>query len=123
DGKGNTFFDDNAGEFHAVSTSRGYPIVQLRNYNLPLDAKPLALTDEGVKGQLFLAVADLDYDKEIALVATTDNWATVMELGVGSPEEPNRWYWVEDAWTGYENWAINVDLPGEFETFEYAVVY
>lgn len=116
DGTGNTFFEDNAGELHAIaigsSTAAITHVWQHTN---------VAVTAQGVQGDISVRLADLDWDKEVAIVWTTDDWATVNWFETGSGQ--NEWHWVEDQGGDYERWAINVDIPGDFQSFQYAVVY
>lgn len=120
DGLGNTFIDDNAGEGHVATHHGNYSVI--RHYWDP--AEGLTVDGDGVQGRLSFHVADLDYDKDIRMIWSTDGWATANEFGLGDGFTPNNvMHWTEDLWNGYERWAINVDLPGDFERFEYAVVY
>lgn len=122
DGKSNTFYDDNQGEFHAVSYTDRYRVLsqvwccsdELTNVNL---------TDSGVEGRIRLMVGNLDFDKDIRLFWTTDEWATVGEYGMGSAEEVNSWHWVSHTYGGSELWEMNLEIQGDFQKFEYAVVY
>jgi hypothetical protein len=120
DGAGHTFVDDNQGEFHVVTTGPGQSIVRNEPW---LDT--VTVSDAGVRGRISVQAVDLDYDKELVLLATTDDWATVQELGMGAPGEPNKLYWTEDfAWSGSERWQIDLDLPGAgVERFRYAIGY
>jgi hypothetical protein len=113
DGLNHTYYDDNAGEFHvaaAQSPINHYPAWD----GVKIDAA-------GVKGTLGVEIADLDYDKQVELVWTTDRWQTVSYFGLG--EGANKWRWVEDRWGGKDWFEINVDIPGSTDSFEYAVVY
>jgi hypothetical protein len=117
DGASHTYVDDNSGELHVVNDGPSDQVVRVEPWNSTVVADAL-----GVHGQISLQLADLDYDKQIELVATKDNWRTVTVLGIGSG--PNRWRWVEDyAWSGRERWVIDVDLPGATSELQYAVVY
>jgi len=119
DGAGHTYYDDNQGELHVVNDGPDYQVMRTEPWN-----SNLTLTDHGVQGTLSLQLVDLDYDKQVALVGTTDGWQTVIELGMGAPGSVNRWYWAEDyPWSASERWQIDVDLAGDFQRFEYAVVY
>jgi hypothetical protein len=99
DGAGNTYLDDNA-----VAVTQG---------------------STGIAGTISAQVADLDFDKQLELVATTDGWQTVHRFGIGVQGEKNKWYWVEDFAhaAGRERWQIDIDLPGGAELFEYAAGY
>lgn len=118
DGRGNTYFDDNMGEYHVVAYRGDHAVIwrDSSTTNVTID-------DGGVHGSIEAILADLDYDKDVRLVWTTDDWATVHESAIGSMGEMNAWYWVEDAWSGSERWRIDLDIPGSFERFQYAIVY
>jgi len=120
DGAGETWFDDNQGELHVVNTGPSYDVVRVEPWT-----STVVVGDAGVQGSLTLQLTDLDYDKQVAIVATKDGWNTVIELGLGAPGETNRWYFVEEfPWSqGRERWQIDLDLPGAADAFEYAVVY
>lgn len=119
DGAGHTYVDDNNGELHVFNDGPSYQVARLEPWRTTV-----VVDDSGVRGSLSVQVADLDYDKEIELFATTDGWSTVLELGQGAPGEPNRWYWAEDyAWSGRERWQIDLDLPDGGGPLELAVVY
>lgn len=119
DGAGHTWFDDNSGELHVANDGPDYNVMRVESWK-----NTLALDESGLKGSVSLQLIDLDYDKEIMLVGTTDGWQTVIELGMGAPNSVNRWYWAEDyAWSASERWQIDIDIPGDFQRFEYAVVY
>ena len=117
DGAYHTFYDDNNGELHAINAGPDEQIVRVNTY-----ANTVQVTGSGVQGKISLRVADLDYDKNIRMVATTDEWAEVLEFGMGLPGETNVWYWTQDVYGG-ELWEIDLDLPGDFDAFEYAVQY
>jgi len=117
DGAYHTFYDDNQGEFHAVNNGPASQMVQV----LPWPSS-LTLSGDRLTGVLNVRVADLDYDKELALYGTCDDWSTVLELGSGAPGELNRFYWTSDVY-GAEQWQMDLDLPCPGEAFEYAVVY
>jgi hypothetical protein len=120
DGAGHTFVDDNQGEFHVYTTGSAQAIVR----NEPW-LGTVAVSDAGVQGRISAQVTDLDYDKELVLLATTDDWATVQEFGMGAPGEPNKLYWTEDfPWSGAERWQIDLDLPAaQVQRFQYAIGY
>ena len=119
DGAGHTYVDDNQGELHVVNDGPAYQVVRVEPWR-----SLVTVDDAGVRGQLSVQLADLDYDKQLAVIATTDGWTTTTELGMGTSGQANKLYRVEDyPWSGRERWAIDVDLPGAAERFEYAVVY
>jgi hypothetical protein len=120
DGAGETWFDDNQGELHVVNEGPSYNVVRVEPW-----LATVVVGDAGVQGRLSLQLTDLDYDKQVAILATTDGWNTVHELGMGSAGDTNKWYWAEEfPWSpGRERWQIDLDLPGSADVFEYAVVY
>ncbi len=115
DGLNHTFYDDNEGEFHVTSPAGHSPITHYPPYEgVKIDA-------QGVKGKLGVEVADLDYDKQIEMVYSTDRWQTVSTFGMG--EGANKWRWVEDHWGGRDWFEIDLDIAGTTDRFEYAIVY
>lgn len=116
DGLGHTYFDDNAGELHAISIGGSYAAIQHMWNNTNV-----AVTASGVQGTVSVRLADIDWDKQVAMVYTTDDWATVHWMDTGSGD--NKWHWVEDYGSDYERWDVSVNLPGNFTRFQYAVVY
>lgn len=120
DGAGHTYFDDNNGELHVINDGPAYQIIRVEPW-----MNTVTVGDAGVQGRISVQVTDLDYDKEIEIIATKDGWNSVIELGIGAAGEKNRWYWAEEfPWApGRERWQIDLDLPGPADVFEYAVVY
>ncbi len=119
DGAGHTYFDDNHGELHVYNDGPSYQVVRMEPWR-----DTVVVDHDRVTGSLSLQLADLDYDKQIEIVATTDGWDTVIQLGMGQAGDVNRWYWAEDyPWSGRERWQLDLDLPQGGEAFEYAVVY
>lgn len=120
DGAGHTWIDDNEGELHVVNAGASYQIVRVEPW-----LNTVAIGENGVTGRISVQLADLDYDKQLEVVATKDGWQTTLHLGMGAPGDANKLYWVEDFPypPGRERWQIDVDLPGPADHFEYAVVY
>lgn len=120
DGAGGTWYDDNQGELHVVNAGPAYNVVRVEPW-----LTTLTVDDYGVRGRISIQVADLDYDKRVKLVATKDDWNTVIELGTGVAGELNKFHWVEDfPWSNsHERWAIDLDLPGATDELQYAIVY
>lgn len=120
DGAGHTYYDDNNGELHVINDGPAYQVIRVEPWT-----STVTVDEQGVRGSLSVQVADLDWDKEIEIVATKDGWNSVIELGTGAAGETNRWYWAEDfEWQpGRERWQIDLDLPGGTDRFEYAIVY
>lgn len=116
DGKGNTFFDDNSGEFYAVAYDGAYSVVRQDwgQTKLTLDAT-------GVHGSIVLAIADLDFDKDLRVRYTTDDWKTTKELTIGAAS--NALTFVRKLGLGIEEWRVDVNLPGAAARLQYAVVY
>jgi hypothetical protein len=120
DGAGKTWIDDNQGELHVINTGPAYQIVRVEPW-----LNTVAVGQDGVTGRISLQLADLDYDKQLEVVATKDSWQTVLVFGIGAAGEKNKLYWVEDFSyaPGRERWQIDLDLPGGANHFEYALVY
>lgn len=117
-----TWVDDNGGDLYPASQG-AYSVIS--RWWTP-DGQP-ELDAQGVHGLLDLRVANLDWDKEIEMVWTTDGWATVNTFGIG--EGPNAFRFVNplgpviDGQHDFEHWRIELDIPGSFQVFEYALVY
>ena len=120
DGAGKTWIDDNQGELHVINGGPGYNVIRVEPW-----LNTVAVGTSGVNGRISVQLADLDYDKQIELVGTKDNWQTVMRFGIGAAGDKNRLYWVEDfGWQqGRERWQIDLEVPGGSDHFEYALVY
>lgn len=117
DGASHTFYDDNDGELHAASYRGQEAVIQHSD-------STVEITDAGVRGRISVVLADLDYDKQVQMVYALDGWQDPAPvLGMGEPSEKNTWHWVGDLWNGYERWEIDLDLPGDFSTFEYAIAF
>src|SRR5690606_22819410 len=89
DGASHTYFDDNGGDLHPVTIGGTAAAVQ-QVYN----PQGIVVDDTGVHGKIALRVADLDYEKEVAMVWTTDGWATESWFTTG--EGANAWHWAHD---------------------------
>jgi len=117
DGAYHTYYDDNQGEYHVINAGPDSQIIRVQPW-----ASTVAVTADGVKGTVSLRVADLDYDKRIKMLATVDNWNTVLEYDMGAPGDKNAWYWKQDVYNG-EEWEIDLDIPGDYTELQYAVQY
>lgn len=112
--------DDNVGELYPVTQYAGAAVQQLY--------RPDGILVDGglVTGVIDLRVANFDFDKELELVWTTDDWATTHVFGMGGGET-NAWHYVEPICCGepsdYERWRIELDIAGASDHFEYAIVY
>lgn len=118
DGLGHTWIDDNQGELHVVNAGPAYQLVRVEPW-----LNTVALDGNGVSGRISAQLADLDYEKNIELVASRDGWQTVLRFGLGASGDKNAWYWAEDLGSARERWQIDLDLPGAVDHFEYAVHY
>lgn len=119
DGAGGTWFDDNEGELHALVYQGNYSVVRQ-----DWSTTDLTVDERGVTGHIGVFIADLDYDKDIEIVYTTDGWQTVQKFAMGSGEKPNTSHWIEDVWYGMERWGVDVEIAAEgVERFEYAIRY
>jgi hypothetical protein len=117
---GNTFFDDLNGELHPAL---GPDLEGSMYVNQVAEATDIRVTSTGVRGRITARLADLSFVKDVGMVATTDDWATVRSFGMGGSGSPNRWHWVRDLDADFEWWAIDVDIPGDVKRFQYAIVY
>jgi hypothetical protein len=119
DGAGGTFFDDNSGQRYAIQWQSSDWQTLAFDY-----ANTTARFDStGVHGVLSFVVQDLDYDKVLKLVYSTDGWATSQEIPMGAAGSKNTLYWKTDIDQDFERWHVDVDLPGSFSTFSYKLVY
>jgi hypothetical protein len=110
DGTGETWVDDNQGELHVINDGPSYQVVRVEPW-----LNTVTVGASGVLGRISVQAYDLDYDKQIKLVGTTDGWATQFELPLT---------WSEDLQFGTrERWTVDIDRPGATGAFEYAVVY
>jgi hypothetical protein len=119
---GATVYDDNEGEQHLYLPDPFYVL------NAVSSDQPVVVDDDGVHGRLAIRVSDIDYDKDIQIVYTTDGWATYDTMGLATAEEAaagnvkNRWYWAQDFFT-WDEFHLDIDLPEATERFEYAIVF
>ena len=112
---GDTWYDDNNGELHPVPYSGHRAIISHSDRDLLVD-------DTGVHGHIAANIADVDFDKEIGMVFTTDGWQTVEEMTMG--EGPNHWMWETDFHEFGERWRVEVQLDREgVDRIEYALYY
>ena len=118
DGANHTYIDDNQGEFHVVNAGPAYNVVRAEPW-----LNQLVVDGKGARGKLSVQIENLDYDKQLELVATTDGWATTLHFGSGVAGDANLWTWTENLPPGRERWQIDLDVPGDVTTFEYAIVY
>ncbi len=118
-GAGGTFFDDNGGQRYAIQWRDSDWQTLSQDY-----ASTTARFDStGVKGTLAFVVQDLDYDKVLKLVYSTDGWVTTKELPMGSPGTANQLSWKSDIDQDFERWEVNLDLPGSFSSFQFKLIY
>jgi len=121
DGVGHTYYDDNNGEFHVAAQYANGIIRQM--WCCENELTQVQVNSTGVSGQIGVVVSDLDYDKELDLLWTTDAWAHTNTAGMGGAAS-NNWQWVRDTYSGYEVWRMYLDLPASNpQAFEYAIVY
>jgi len=112
-----TWYDDNQGELHVALANPNHRMI--RQVNAESD---VMIDDQGIYGTIAVDVNDIDYDKDIRLVYTTDNWATVQEMAAG-PGPVNQWQWVSDNGVNQDRWQLELELPGSYDHIEYAIVY
>jgi hypothetical protein len=120
DGLGNTYYDDNAGEFHAA-VKDAWSVVHQMWAGEP-EGTSVQVDGQGISGQIGLVLSDLDYDKSVELIWTDDGWAHDTVFGMGA--QTNQWHWSRDYYAGYEIWQLPLDIPASnVAAFEYAIVY
>jgi hypothetical protein len=118
DGKGNTFYDDNNGEFYPIAYDGAYSVVRQ-----DWGETKVQVGAAGIKGKISVVVADLDFDKDIRIRYSTDGWKTFKELRMGSAGGKNVLYWAGKLGTGMERFSVDLDLPGAVTQLDYAIVY
>jgi hypothetical protein len=116
DGAGSTWYDDNEGEYHVAAWLGTQAVLHNTHGAAP------TLTDAGLSGSIMMELLDLDYDKDVRLIWTLDDWKTVNEYKIG-PEHVNNWHWLKNTYNGMQLWEIILDYKGTYDTFRYAVVY
>lgn len=121
DGAGNTFYDDNNGELYAMTWREPYN--DYTTLSVDWGGTNARFTSGGVTGTLSFTVEDLDYDKELRFLYSTDGGSTWKTLPMGASGDKNKIYWSSDLSTDFERWKIDLDLPGSFPSFQYKVVY
>jgi hypothetical protein len=122
---GETFYDDNDGELHLF--------VDRNMIHLEYDPESPTFDVDRVHGTLRVIVADIDFDKEVELVWSTDGWVTEHRFGLATEAERetgatlNRFLWAGDyaAVPFYDRFEIELDVPVDesVESFEYALVF
>jgi hypothetical protein len=120
DGQGHTFYDDNASAFHVVAAPNTALI-----FSTATDAAlqpTVVVDDQGVRGTVDINVPNLAFDKDVELIYTTDGWVTQGKMTLGAAGSDNAVYWVQGFGTR-EQWQAKINLPGDFQQFEYACVY
>ncbi len=121
DGKYGRWYDDNSGELYAISwNGESGDFVTVRPDYAATSAK---FTTTGVNGQLAFSIIDLDYDKDLRLEWSTDDWKTKTIFGMGSPGEKNKLRWESNQGIDFDRWVIDLDIPGSFASFRYRLVY
>lgn len=101
DGTGHTWIDDNQGELHVVNDGPDNQVVRV---------EPWLSSAKKISVQ----VEDLDYDKQVVLRGTVDNWQTSFDIEA---------YYVEELPPGRERWEVPLDDFQPGQTMQYAVVY
>lgn len=121
DGKSGRFYDDNNGELYALTwTDPPKDYVTVRP-DWALSTATVSAT--GVSGRLAFVIADLDYDKELRLEWSTDNWTTTNVAPMGTAGEKNKLIWNANLGNDFERWVIDLDLPGSPLNFRCRLVY
>ncbi|MEX1369093.1 MAG: hypothetical protein AB1Z98_38555 [Nannocystaceae bacterium] len=114
---GPTWYDDNEGELHLATVNDNYRMVS--QWYADTD---VMIDDAGIQGTISVRVTDIDFDKDLRLVYTTDDWATTQEIVIGD-SELNAWHWVHDEYGNRERWELELELLGDYDHIEYAIVY
>lgn len=127
DGKGGRFYDDNNGELYALAWTDAWRDYSTLRQDYPeTTAKHVAaggMAAPGAFGTLAFVVEDLDFDKELKLLYSTDNWTTTETITLGTPADKNKLYWVKNLGADYEQWKVNLEVPGNFSAFQFKLVY
>ncbi len=109
DGAGHTYYDDNSGELHAVNYGQSSTIIYR-----DAPGSDVAVTSSGVQGNIQVSLADLDYDKVVLVRWTTDGWQTFTDTPLS---------FLQDSSEAYEKWGVHLDVPGDFQELQYAILY
>ena len=109
DGAGSTFYDDNAGELHVVNYGATSTVIYRDSVGTNV-----AVTEAGVQGKIQVSLADLDYDKQVFVRWTTDGWQTFTDTPLS---------YVQDTSVTYDRWEVDMNIPGDFQQLQYALVY
>lgn len=121
DGKYGRYYDDNNGELYALTWSE--PSADYVTIRPDWASSTAKLDGPGLTGRLYFVVEDLDYDKDLSLEWSTDEWATKNSFGMGASGATNKLYWDSNLGRDFDRWAIDLDLPGGFPTFRFRLVY
>jgi len=121
DGKYGRYYDDNNGELYALGwTDATADYITVRPDFASSTAK---ITDTGIEGRLSLVIEDLDYDKDLSLEWTTDNWATTNRFGMGNAGDTNKVRWDSNISRDFDRWVVDLSIPGSFTKFQFRIVY
>jgi hypothetical protein len=121
---GVTYWDNNNGANYTIETDAGPMLANGVNVDV---FQPTAYTS--ASGSSFYGTVDvrnLDYNKSVTIIYTTDDWATTntvaatyggspFHYGYGSFDNPNIY--------NIERWRFNVSLPSGISEIEYCVSY
>jgi hypothetical protein len=121
DGKSGRYYDDNNGELWALRWVED--ALDYTTLSQDFAGSTAVFDATGVKGPLSFTVEDLDYDKELRFLYSTDNWVTTHTVGIGAATDSNSLHWVSNVSRDFERWQISLDLPGAFTSFRYKLVY
>lgn len=119
DGVGGTFFDDNSSQRYAIQWQSSDWQTLSQDYSVTT----ARFDSTGVRGPIGFIVQDLDFDKVLKFVYSTDGWATSRELPMGPAGSKNILSWKNDVDQDFERWQVDLDLPGSFSTFSYKLIY
>lgn len=125
DGKGGRFYDDNNGELYALAWNDAWKDYSTLRQDYP-ETTASHLTagmNPGAFGTLAFIVEALDYDKDVSLQYSTDNWATSVTLPMGTLGDKNKVFWNKNLGADYEQWKVELEVPGTFTDFQFKLVY
>lgn len=117
-GRVRTFYNDNNGEFFPIAYDGPYNVVRQDWSQTAVKVGPA-----GIQGKISMVVADLDFDKDVRIRYTTDDWKTTKEIAMGGVGTKNAVFFDGKLGTGQERWTANLDLPGAVTRMQYAIVY
>ena len=84
----------------------------------------ITVSPADIKGNVSLVLTDLDYDKDVRIRYTTDDWKTQKEIPMGLRGQKNVVAYDSKLGWGQERWVAELDLPAAgVSRLQYAIVY